>query len=76
VGYAEVGIDVLSRTPNYSTNFRNFSMRFASRLAGAAALALAPMSYASGQNAGKTLAMDFNTTVSIQGMPDTGCAST
>jgi hypothetical protein len=30
------------------------------------------MSYASGQNAGKTLAMDFNTTVSIQGMPDTG----
>jgi hypothetical protein len=47
-------------------------MRFASRLAGAAALVLAPMSYASAQNAGKTLAMDFRTTVTIQGTPDTG----
>jgi hypothetical protein len=47
-------------------------MRFASRLAGAAALVLAPISYASAQNAGKTLAMDFKTTVTIQGQPDTG----
>ncbi len=47
-------------------------MRFASRLAGAAALVLAPMSYASAQNAGKTLAMDFRNTVIIQGNPDTG----
>ncbi len=47
-------------------------MRFASRLTGAAALVLAPMSYASAQNAGKTLAMDFRTTVAIQGTPDTG----
>jgi hypothetical protein len=30
------------------------------------------MSYASAQNAGKTLAMDFRTTVTIQGTPDTG----
>jgi len=30
------------------------------------------MSYASAQNAGKTLAMDFRTTVTIQGIPDTG----
>lgn len=47
-------------------------MRFASPLAGAAALVLAPMSYASAQNAGKTLAMDFRTTSTIQGTPDTG----
>jgi hypothetical protein len=47
-------------------------MRFASRLAGAAALVLAPMSYASAQNAGKTLAMDFRTSVTVQGQPDTG----
>ena len=47
-------------------------MRFASRLAGAAALILAPLSYAHAQNAGKNLAMDFRQTVSVQGMPDTG----
>jgi len=47
-------------------------MRFALRLAGAAALVLAPMSYATAQNAGKTLAMDFKTSVTIQGQPDTG----
>jgi hypothetical protein len=47
-------------------------MRLASRLTGAAALVLAPMSYAGAQNAGKTLAMDFRTTVTIQGTPDTG----
>jgi hypothetical protein len=47
-------------------------MRFASRLASAAALVLAPVSYASAQNAGKTLAMDFRNTVTIQGTPDTG----
>ena len=58
--------------PHLLINSRNFSMRFASRLAGAAALVLAPMSYASAQNAGKTLAMDFRNTVIIQGAPDTG----
>jgi hypothetical protein len=47
-------------------------MRFASRLAGAAALVLAPLSYAHAQNAGKTLAMDFRTIISVQGSPDTG----
>ncbi|MEO8908741.1 MAG: hypothetical protein ABI408_00745 [Gemmatimonadaceae bacterium] len=47
-------------------------MRFALRLAGAAALALAPISLASAQNAGKTLAMDFRNTIIIQGTPDTG----
>jgi hypothetical protein len=47
-------------------------MRFASRLAGAAALVLAPLSYAHAQNAGKTLAMDFRTIISVQGRPDTG----
>jgi hypothetical protein len=30
------------------------------------------MSYASAQSAGKTLAMDFRTTVTVQGTPDTG----
>lgn len=47
-------------------------MRFASRLPAAAALVLAPLSYAHAQNAGKTLAMDFRTTISVQGTPDTG----
>jgi hypothetical protein len=47
-------------------------MRFASRLAGAAALVLAPLSYGHAQNAGKTLAMDFRTIISVQGRPDTG----
>jgi hypothetical protein len=47
-------------------------MRFASRLAGAMALVLAPLSYAHAQSAGKTLAMDFRTIISVQGRPDTG----
>jgi len=47
-------------------------MRFASRLAAAAAFALAPLSYAHAQNAGKTLAMDFHMTNMISDMPDTG----
>lgn len=47
-------------------------MRFASRLACAAALVLGPLSYAHAQNAGKTLAMDFRTTIAVQGTPDTG----
>jgi hypothetical protein len=37
-----------------------------------AALALAPLSYASSQTPARNLAMDFRTTVTISGMPDTG----
>ena len=47
-------------------------MRFASRVAVAAALVFAPLSGAVAQNAGKTLAMDFRMTSSVQGTPDTG----
>jgi hypothetical protein len=47
-------------------------MRFATRLAGALALALAPISYAGAQTAEKSLALDFRTTVIVQGSPDTG----
>jgi len=47
-------------------------MRFASALVGAAALIFAPISYAHAQNAGKRLAIDFRTTISVQGTPDTG----
>ena len=47
-------------------------MRFALRLAGAAALVLTPLSYAHAQTVGKTLAMDFRTIISVQGSPDTG----
>jgi hypothetical protein len=51
-------------------------MRFASHLVGAA-LVVAPLSYINAQAgpaaaAGKNLAMDFRTTVIIEGMPDTG----
>jgi hypothetical protein len=41
------------------------------RIAGAA-LALLPLSYINAQTADKNLAMDFRTTVTISGMPDTG----
>ena len=47
-------------------------MRFASRLASALALALAPLTFAHAQEAGKNLALDFRTTVIVQGRPDTG----
>jgi hypothetical protein len=47
-------------------------MRFAPRAAIAAMLVAAPLSAAVAQNAGKTLAMDFRMTSSVQGMPDTG----
>jgi hypothetical protein len=47
-------------------------MAFAARVLGAAVLALAPFSNSSAQNAGKTLAIDFRTTVSVQGSADTG----
>ena len=47
-------------------------MRFALRLLTASAFVLAPISYAHAQNAGKTLALDFRTTVVVQGTPDTG----
>lgn len=47
-------------------------MRFALRLLSASAFVLAPISYVHAQNAGKNLALDFRTTVVIQGTPDTG----
>ena len=47
-------------------------MRFASRLASALALAVAPLTFAHAQEAGKNLALDFRTTVIVQGRPDTG----
>ena len=47
-------------------------MRFALRLVSASALAVAPFPYAHAQNAGKNLALDFRTTVVVQGTPDTG----
>ena len=47
-------------------------MRFPSRLAVAAVLSFAPLMYADAQKAGKTLAMDFRMTTSVQGTPDTG----
>ena len=46
-------------------------MSFASRLVAGAFFALAPLSQLHAQNAGKTLAMDFRTTIAIQGTPDT-----
>ncbi len=47
-------------------------MRFASRLASALALTVAPLAYAQAQDAGKNLALDFRTTVIVQGTPDSG----
>jgi hypothetical protein len=47
-------------------------MKSISRLAGAAALALAPLSYINAQTAARNLAMDFRTTVTTTGRPDTG----
>jgi len=46
-------------------------MSFASRLVAGAFFALAPLSQIHAQNAGKTLAMDFRTTIAVQGTPDT-----
>jgi len=46
-------------------------MRFASRLIGGALFTLAPLSQTYAQNARKTLAMDFRTTIAVQGTPDT-----
>jgi len=45
-------------------------MSFTSRLVTGAFFALAPLSYGNAQTAGKTLAMDFRTTVLVQGTPD------
>ncbi len=47
-------------------------MRLVLRFAGAAALALVPLSYVRAQTAGKDLAMDFRMTNIVQGMADTG----
>jgi hypothetical protein len=47
-------------------------MRFASRATLAAVVVFAPLMYADAQTAGKTLAMDFRMTSSVQGTPDTG----
>lgn len=46
-------------------------MNLHQRLFTGALLVLAPLSLAGAQNAGKTLAMDFRTSISIQGTPDT-----
>jgi hypothetical protein len=46
-------------------------MRFGSRLVGASALALAPITFAHAQDAGKNLALDFRNTIVVWGMPDT-----
>jgi hypothetical protein len=46
-------------------------MKFASRLIGGAFITLAPLFQVNAQNAGKTLAMDFRSTIAIQGTPDT-----
>jgi hypothetical protein len=46
-------------------------MSFNSRLIAGALVALAPLSQIGAQNAGKTLAMDFRTTIAIKGQPDT-----
>jgi hypothetical protein len=47
-------------------------MRFALRLLSASAFVLAPISGGYAQNAGKNLALDFRTTIVVQGKPDTG----
>jgi hypothetical protein len=47
-------------------------MRFAFRLLSVSSFVLAPISYVHAQNAGKNLALDFRTTVVVQGTPDTG----
>ncbi|MDQ6870699.1 MAG: hypothetical protein M3037_01655 [Gemmatimonadota bacterium] len=47
-------------------------MRFAPRLAIAATLVFVPLSSGVAQNAGKTLAMDFRMSNSVEGKPDTG----
>ena len=46
-------------------------MSFHQRLFACALVALAPLSTVVAQNTGKTLAMDFRTTISVQGTPDT-----
>jgi hypothetical protein len=47
-------------------------MRFASRVAAAAVVVFAPLMNADAQTAGKTLAIDFRMSNSVQGTPDTG----
>jgi hypothetical protein len=47
-------------------------MRFVSRVAVAAVVVFAPLMYADAQTAGKTLAIDFRMSNSVQGTPDTG----
>lgn len=47
-------------------------MRFASRVAVAAVVVFAPLMHADAQTAGKTLAIDFRMSNSVQGTPDTG----
>lgn len=46
-------------------------MKLASRLISGAFITLAPLFQINAQNAGKTLAMDFRSTIAIQGTPDT-----
>lgn len=47
-------------------------MRLTTRVVSASALVLAPITYAHAQDAGKNLALDFRTTVVVQGAPDSG----
>jgi hypothetical protein len=47
-------------------------MAFGPRALGAMLLALAPFTTTSAQQSGKTLAIDFRTTIAVQGVPDTG----
>lgn len=47
-------------------------MAFASRILGAVVVVLAPFATVSAQQNGKTLAIDFRTTIAVQGVPDTG----
>jgi hypothetical protein len=47
-------------------------MAFGPRVLSATVLALAPFATISAQQNGKTLAIDFRTTIAVQGVPDTG----
>ncbi len=50
-------------------------MRITLNLVSASALVFAPITYARAQDAGKNLALDFRTTVAVQGAPDSGVIS-
>jgi len=71
-GYAKCVRTVIQRIAlRLSHHNWDFSMSFAPRLAIGAFFALAPLAQITAQGSGKTLAMDFRTTVAVQGTPDT-----